>query len=195
MSKLLIRNALAALVLILPATAMAQPVINAVTNNFGGPLPGLPGYGIAPASLFVIYGSGMCDNVPLVEQTSAPPAGLPKTLNGLEIFVNVNGVVTIPAIYYAIPTQVAAVLPSTTPVGTGTITVKYKDQTGVAPITVTKSAFGILTANGEGSGLVKAYDLNYKEITPTASAAPAKPSYCGAPVWAPIPPTMIELIR
>src|ERR1700722_1855057 len=173
MSKLLSRNALAALVLILPAAAMAQPVINAVTNNFGGPLPGLPNYGIAPASTFVIYGSAMCDDVPLVVQTSAG-AGLPHTLNGMEIFVNVKGVVTTPHIYYAIPTQVAAVLPSTTPVGTGTITVKYNGKTGVAPITVTKSAFGILTANGAGSGLVKAYDLNYKEITPTASAAPGQ---------------------
>ena len=173
MSKLLSRNALAAFVLILPATAMAQPVINAVTNNFGGPLPGLPNYGIAPASTFVIYGSAMCDDVPLVVQTSAG-AGLPHTLNGMEIFVNVKGVVTTPHIYYAIPTQIAAVLPSTTPVGTGTITVKYNGKTGVAPIQVTKSAFGILTANGAGSGFVKAYDLNYKEITPTASAAPGQ---------------------
>jgi uncharacterized protein (TIGR03437 family) len=173
MSKLLSRNVLAALALILPATAMAQPVINAVTNNFGGPLPGLPNYGIAPASTFVIYGSGMCDDVPLVVQTSAG-AGLPHILNGLEIFVNVKGVVTNPHMYYATPTQVAAVLPSTTPVGTGTITVKYKGQTGVAPIQVTNSAFGILTANGAGSGLVKAYDLNYKEITGTASAAPGQ---------------------
>jgi uncharacterized protein (TIGR03437 family) len=173
MSKLLSRNVLAALALILPATATAQPVINAVTNNFGGPLPGLPNYGIAPASTLIIYGSAMCDNVPLVVQSSSG-AGLPNTLNGMEIFVNVKGVVTTPHIYYAVPTQVAAVLPSTTPVGTGTITVKYKGQTGVAPITVTKSAFGILTANGAGSGLVKAYDLNYKEITPTASAAPGQ---------------------
>ncbi len=173
MSKQVTRNVLAALILIFPATALAQPVINAVTNNFGGPLPGLPNYGIAPASTFVIYGSAMCDDVPLAVQTSSG-SGLPHTLNGMEIFVNVKGVVTTPHIYYAIPTQVAAVLPSTTPVGTGTITVKYKGQTGVAPITVTKSAFGILTANGAGSGLVKAYDLNYKEITPTASAAPGQ---------------------
>ena len=168
MSKLS-RNLLAALVLILPATA-APPVINAVTNNFGGSLPGLPNYGIAPGSTFVIYGSGMCDNVPLVVQTSAPPAGLPRTLNGMIIFVDVNGVVVNPAIYYATPDQVAAVLPSTTPVGTGTITVKYNDQTSVAPFVVTKSAFGLLTANAGA----KAYNLQYQDITPTASAAPGQ---------------------
>jgi uncharacterized protein (TIGR03437 family) len=174
MSKLLSRNALAALALILPATATAQPVINAVANNFSGIAPGLPNYGIAPASLFVIYGSGLCDNVPLVTQTSAPPAGLPQKLNGMTISVTVKGVVTTPAIYYAIPTQVAAVLPSTTPVGTGTITVNYNGQSGVAPLVVTKSAFGILTANLTGAGTIKASNLQYQDITPTASAAPGQ---------------------
>ncbi len=108
------RNVLAVLALILPATVLAQPVVNAVTNNFGGPLPGLPNYGIAPASLFVIYGSGLCASAPLVTETSAG-TGLPQTLNDMTISVTVNGVTTTPAIYYAIPTQVAAVLPSTTP--------------------------------------------------------------------------------
>jgi uncharacterized protein (TIGR03437 family) len=174
MSKLLSRNALAALALILPATAMADPVINAVANNFSGIAPGLPNYGIAPASLFVIYGNGLCDNVPLVEQTSAPPAGLPQKLNGMTISVTVKGVTTTPAIYYAIPTQAAGVLPSTTPVGTGTITVNYNGKSGSAPLEVTKSAFGILTANLSGAGTIKASNLQYQDITPTASAAPGQ---------------------
>ncbi|MGA2215212.1 MAG: hypothetical protein ABSH31_18200 [Bryobacteraceae bacterium] len=172
MSKLS-RNALAALVLVLPATAVAQPVINAVINNFSGVLPGLPSYGIAPASLFVIYGSGLCASAPLVTQTSLAP-GLPQTLNGMKISVTVNGVITTPAIYYAIPTQVAAVLPSTTPVRTGTITVAYNGQSTSAPLVVTKSAFRILTANAAGSGPVKATNLDYQDITPTASAAPGQ---------------------
>ena len=153
---------------------MARPVVNALVSNFGGELPGLPNYGIAPGSTFVIYGSGMCDNVPLVTQTSAPPAGLPTTLNGMTVTVKVNGVSTTPAIYYAIPTQVAVVLPSTTPVGTGTITVNYNSQSGSAPIQVAKSAFGILTANALFNGQAKATDLNYNLISPTASAAPGQ---------------------
>ena len=174
MSKLLSRNALAALALILPATAMAEPVVNAVVNNFSGIVPGLPNYGIAPASLFVIYGNGMCASGPLVTQTSAPPAGLPTTVNGMTISVTVKGVTTTPAIYYAIPTQVAAVLPSNTPVGTGTITVTYNGKSGSAPLIVTKSAFGILTANLSGAGTIKASNLQYQDITPTASAAPGQ---------------------
>jgi uncharacterized protein (TIGR03437 family) len=172
MSKLFSRNALAVLALVFPAAALAQPVVNAVINNFSGELPGLPSYGIAPASLFVIYGSHLCDDVPLVTQTSAG-SGLPTTLNGMSISVIVNGVTTNPAIYYAIPTQVAAVLPSTTPSGSGTITVNYKGSTS-APLLVTKSAFGILTLNLTGAGGVKATNLQYEDITPTASAAPGQ---------------------
>jgi uncharacterized protein (TIGR03437 family) len=172
MFKLLFRNALALSALAVPATVLAQPVVNAVINNFSGITPGLPSYGIAPASLFVIYGSAMCDNNPLVTQDSSK--GLPTTLNNMTISVTVNGVTTTPAIYYAIPTQIAAVLPSTTPAGTGTITVKYKGQSGSAPLLVTKSAFGMLTLDETGSGGVKASDLNYKTITPTASAAPGQ---------------------
>jgi uncharacterized protein (TIGR03437 family) len=166
-------NAIALLAFAFPATSMAQPVVNAVINNFGGIVPGLPSYGIAPASLFVIYGSGLCASAPLVTQTSAG-TGLPLTLNGMTISVTVNGVTTTPAIYYAIPTQVAAVLPSTTPVGTGTITVSYNGQSGSASLLVTKSAFGTLTANLTGSGPIKATDLNYQDITPTTSAAPGQ---------------------
>jgi uncharacterized protein (TIGR03437 family) len=167
------RNLLAAFILILPASAVGQPMINAVINNFSGTLPGLPNYGIAPASLFVIYGSGLCASAPLVTQTSAE-TGLPQKLNGMTISVTVNGVTTTPAIYYAIPTQVAAVLPSTTPVGTGTITVSYNGQSNSAPLQVTKTAFGILTTSLTGSGPIKATNLEYQDITPTASAAPGQ---------------------
>ncbi len=126
------RNAIALLALAVPATAMAQPVVNAVANNFGGVIPGLPNYGIAPATLFVIYGSALCASAPLVVQSSSG-SGLPQTLNGMKISVTVNGVNSTPAIYYAIPTQVAAVLPSTTPAGTGTITVSYSGQSTTVP--------------------------------------------------------------
>jgi len=46
-------------------------------------------------------------------------------LNGASITVVVNGVTTYPALYYTSPTQLAAVLPAATPVGTGTLTVLF----------------------------------------------------------------------
>jgi uncharacterized protein (TIGR03437 family) len=172
MSKLA-HNFLTALALTIPTTAMAQPVINAVLNNFSGTLPGLPNYGIAPASLFVIYGSGMCDQASLVTQSSSAKGGLPTTLNHMTLSVTINNITTTPAIYYAIPTQVAAVLPSTTPVGTGVIKVNYNGQITSAPIQVTKTAFGMLTQDA-GGGPVTATDLEYKDFSPTASAAPGQ---------------------
>jgi uncharacterized protein (TIGR03437 family) len=65
-----------------------------------------------------------------------------------------------PAFYYAIPTQLGVVLPSNTPVGTGTITVSYGGQNSApAPISVVAHAFGFdfyggalaaATDNGDG---------------------------------------------
>jgi len=169
----LARNFLTALAVIFPATVMGQPVINAIANNFSGTLPGLPNYGIAPASLFVIYGSGLCDQASLVTQSSSVKGGLPTTLNHLTLSVTINNITTTPAIYYAIPTQVAAVLPSTTPVGTGVIKVNYNGAITTAPILVTKSAFGMLTEDS-GGGPVKATDLEYQVFSPSASAAPGQ---------------------
>ena len=151
-----------------------SPTIGAVVNNYSGITTGLPNYGIAPASIFIIYGSDLSDPLPLAFQSSLPP-GLPTTLNHTTISVTVNGVTTHPAMLYAIPTQIAAVLPSTTPVGSGTITVTYNGQsTPATPIQVTASGFGLGTLNGAGSGGVIATDLNYRLITPTASAAPGQ---------------------
>ncbi len=77
--------------------------------------------------------------------------GLPLTLNGASVSVTVNGVTTHPAFYYAIATDLAAVLPSSTPVGTGTIVVNYNGGSASAPITVVPSALGFITYN-PGSG-------------------------------------------
>ena len=56
--------------------------------------------------------------------------------------------------FYASAGQIAAILPSTTPVGTGTITVTYNGATSpTAPILVVKNALGpLFTRNQQGSG-------------------------------------------
>ncbi len=74
--------------------------------------------------------------------------------------MKVNGTTVQPAFYYAIPGQLGVVLPSNTPVGTGTITVSYGGQTSApAPLKVVASAFGFdywggalaaATDNGDG---------------------------------------------
>jgi uncharacterized protein (TIGR03437 family) len=149
------------------------PIITGLQNNYSGVQPGLPSYGIAPASLFIIYGTGMSNSGTPVLQSSAAP-GLPLTLNGTSISVTVNGITTTPAIYYTSPTQIAAVLPSSTPVGSGTITVTYNNTPSApATILVTKSAFGIDTLYGTGSGGIVA-TVGSTVILPTGSATPGQ---------------------
>jgi len=129
------------------------PTITGVQNNYSYILPGFPNYGIAPAALFIITGSGLSSPGTAVLQSSASP-GIPTTLNGASISVTVNGVTTHPGLYYAIPTQLAAVLPSGTPAGTGTITVSYNGATSAAAtIQVVASALGFDTYYGGGTGL------------------------------------------
>ena len=76
-----------------PAAAGATPVIAQLQNNYSFPQPGMPNYGIAPGSLFLIYGTGLSSGAPPVLQSSAAP-GLPTTLSQTSISVTVNGVVT-----------------------------------------------------------------------------------------------------
>ena len=122
----------------------AVPSITQILNNSSGIPPGLPNYGIAPSSIFIVTGTGLADpSAPLALQDTTAPGGLPLTLNGASITVVVNGVTTHPALYYTSPTQLAAVLPAATPVGTGTLTVTYAGATSAAAVLqVVASAVG-----------------------------------------------------
>ncbi len=128
------------------------PTITAIQNNYSYLVPGLPNYGIAQGALFIIKGTGLA-SATTVTTLNDPSAGIPTSWNGASISVTVGGVTTTPAIYYAIATQLAAVLPSNTPAGTGTLTVTYSGATATSPITVVSSALGLDTYYGTGSGL------------------------------------------
>jgi uncharacterized protein (TIGR03437 family) len=124
------------------SAAPGVPVIAQILNNSSLTPPGMPNYGIAPSSLFIVQGSDLADlGNPVLQDSSA---GLPLTLNGASITVVVGGVTTHPALYYTSATQLAAVLPAATPVGTGTLTVNYRGTNSApAPIQVVASAVGI----------------------------------------------------
>jgi uncharacterized protein (TIGR03437 family) len=157
------------------AAALGPPVfIFQVQNNYSFLLPGAPNYGIAPGSLFAIQGQNLNGNSQPVLQSSAAP-GLPTTLNQTSLSVTVNGVTTTPALYYASSTSLAAVLPSTTPVGAGTITVTYNGQVSPpAPIQVVPSAVGLDTLYGTGSGTAVVTDVNFNVLGLTNSAMPGE---------------------
>ena len=123
----------------------------------------LPGYGIAQGSLMVIFGFGL-GPVQLKANNGFP---LPLELGGTSIKVTVNGVTVNAPIVYTSAVQVAALLPSSTPVGQGTLLLTYNGTTAYpADITVVGSAFGIysLTGNGLGAGVITAADSQIRSL-------------------------------
>ena len=161
----------ASTILGLMGTLHAQaPSVTLLYNNYSGTKPGLPNYGISPGSLFVIVGSNLATT-----SNTSEVFPLTTNLNGTSVSVTVNGTTTQPYLYYVLPTQIAAVLPENTPVGTGTLTVSSAGTTGQSfPVQVVESAFGILTDNGAGFGPAAAFDTNYTPITATHPATPGE---------------------
>ena len=127
------------------------PTITDVLNNSSHIPKGLPNSGIAPSSIFVVIGSGLADpGTPVLQDSRG--AGIPLTLNGASIAVVVNGVTTRPGLYYTSPGQIAAVLPASTPTGSGTLTVTYKGVASNAfAIQVVPAALGINVYQGNTS--------------------------------------------
>ena len=152
------------------------PTITAIQNNSSRIPTGYPNYGIAPSSLFVVLGTGLADPSELVLQSTAPP-GLPLTLHGASITVVVGGVTTHPALYYASPTQISAVLPAATPVGTGTLTVTYngavvrRQAPWWSPAQL-GSCFSQLGVNNSNANVGVAQDLSGAILTFSNSGAP-----------------------
>ena len=143
----------------------STPTITATQNNYSYIVQGLPNYGIAPGALFIVKGTNL-NNQPLSPLNSSAAPGLPLTFNGTSVSVTVNGTTVQPAIYYTSPTQLGLVLPSTTPVGTGTITVTDSGATSApAQFVVVQSAMGLVVAT----------DANYNYFSNNSSASPGQP--------------------
>jgi uncharacterized protein (TIGR03437 family) len=156
-----------------PGVSGPPVFIYQIQNNYSFLLAGAPNYGIAPGSLFAIQGQNLNGNFTPVLQSSAAP-GLPTTLNQTSLSVTVNGVTTTPALYYASSNALAAVLPSSTPVGSGTITVTSNGQSSQAPIQVVPSAVGLDTLYGTGAGAGVVTDANFNVLGLTNSAMPGQ---------------------
>ncbi|HYM06729.1 MAG TPA: hypothetical protein VEU11_09230 [Terriglobales bacterium] len=162
----------------LPIDALGGPTVTAVVNNYTFIQSGFSNSGVAPSSIIAIFGSGMANapTGPVTLESSAGPTGIPTSLNGASISVTVGGKTVTPAMYYAIPTVIAAVLPASTPTGTGTLTVTYNGTASNAfSIQVVPSALGLDTYYGNGSGLVTMTDAKSGSlINYTNSASPGQ---------------------
>ncbi len=146
-------------------SAFAQPVISSqspIASSASYRAYGLPGSGIAQGSIFSIFGSGLGPD-PWAQASTFP---LPTRLGGSSVDVTVGGTTTHAIVVLAYSTQINAVLPSSTPIGAGTATVTYNQQTSApAPIQVVASAFAPFTYNQMGYGQAIATDTSYVKNT------------------------------
>ena len=157
--------------------AAQTPTISLIVNGGSGIPPGLPNYAIAQGSIFVVYGNNLGAAAPAGSIVNSAPLPLPTTtgLAGTSITVTVNGT-TLPApIVYTIPGQVAAILPSATPVGTGSLTLTYNGKSGSGPITVLASAFGISIRRTPAGHEIPAVTFATNQTQLVSAAAAAAP--------------------
>jgi uncharacterized protein (TIGR03437 family) len=138
----------------------AAPAITGVVNSASLLPPGVPNYGIAQGSIFNVFGSNL--GPASLTEASLP---LPPSLGGTSITVTIGTTTVTAPMFYSYQSQLAAILPSNTPVGTGTLTVSYNSVTGTAPITVVQSNVGIYTVNQSGSGPGVVTFANYQVVT------------------------------
>lgn len=163
---------------LLPETLQAQqPTIAAggIVNGASYALNGMPNAGIAQGAIFIVFGTNL-GPASLVQASSFP---LPTAagLAGTSVRVTVGATSVDAIMLYTSATQVAAVLPSNTPVGTGTVTVTYNGRaSATAPITVVRSSLGIFAVNQGGSGPGVIQNVNSETSRPVnAVSEPVRP--------------------
>lgn len=132
------------------STLMAQPVVNdgGILNAASYTSSRLPGGAIARGSIFVVFGARM-------GQATLAQAGfpLPNTLAGTAVRVTSGGQTLDCPLVYVVAGQLAAILPSNTPLGNATLTVTFNGQSSAARnFRVVNSAFGTFSLNQAGSG-------------------------------------------
>ncbi len=156
----------------------SAPVITGVVNVASNIPPGMPNYGIAPGSLFAVYGSNLGPADLSVSQLPLSASGLSGSSIAIMLTSPTPALVNAP-IYFTRQDIVVAVMPSNTPPGNGTMTLTYNGQTGNMPITVLPSNFGIsnnaipFTDNGVGVLTNAAVTFaNFKPVTTTNTAKP-----------------------
>jgi uncharacterized protein (TIGR03437 family) len=135
--------------LMLPVPATAAFTISSVTN-FASRVPtGVPSYGIAQGAAFAVIGTGVGQDPPTQATFPLPTSA---GLNGVSINIAVGSSSVAAIMLYVSANEIDAILPSNTPVGTGTITVSNGSDSAKAPITVVTAAFGIATVVPVGLG-------------------------------------------
>ena len=161
---------IAALIFCSAATLSATPAITGVYNAASWAPSPLPNSGIAQGSIFTVTGTGLGPST-LQEAFNYP---LPTTqgLGGTSIQVTVSGVTEACIMIYTVAGQVAAILPSATPLGSGTLKLSYQGGSSSIAIQVLAANFGTFALNEGGSGPGVVTDTSFNPITMINAAHP-----------------------
>ncbi len=149
--------------------ASAVPVIGPPVNQANFFPPELRQYGIARGAMFAVFGQEM-GPLELVIVLQFP---IPTEMAGTSVQVTVNGETLDCLMVFTSAGQLAAILPSDTPLGDGTITVTFNGETSdPAPILVVDNAVGIFTLRQDGGGPGVYTDANFAVNTIVNAFAP-----------------------
>ena len=161
---------LTALVFACAAALAAAPALSGVYNAGSWLPPSLPNSGVAQGAIFTVTGSGL--GPATLQQAESYPLPTTQGLGGTSMQVTVAGVTKTCIMIYTSATQVAAILPSATPIGTGTLTLFYQGGSGSTTIQVLAADFGTLALNEGGTGPAVVTDTAFTPITMINAAHP-----------------------
>jgi len=164
---------LAGLWLLVAGAAAAAPEIRAILNAASYALPGLPNSALAQGSIFVVFGTELGPT----ELRQAAGFPLPASLGGTSVRITVGTTTVEAPLLYVWEKQVAAILPSTTPVGIGLLAVTYEGRTSQSgAFRIVRSSPGILAQNQAGRGPALAQNFNSEADQPRNTfTRPARP--------------------
>jgi uncharacterized protein (TIGR03437 family) len=144
------------------------PILTQISNSASYSPAGAPNSGIAQGSVFVIFGFNLGPDV--LAQSGYP---LGAALSGTSVKVTVGFTSVDALMLYTSNRQLAAILPSGTSTGTGSVVVTHNGAISAStPITVAPSSFGTysVASNGLGPGIITGADYLLK-----TSSSPARP--------------------
>ncbi len=128
----------------------AAPNIAGVYNAASWVVPHQANSAIARGAIFTVTGTGL--GPATIQHADSYPLPTTQGLGGTTIQVTVNGVTENCILLYSLVTQVAAILPSPTPAGTGTLTLSYQGEQSSIAIQVVAANFGTFALNEDGTG-------------------------------------------
>jgi uncharacterized protein (TIGR03437 family) len=170
----------ALLVLLTIGVAAGQtPAISEIVNGASYIDQGLPNAGIAEGAIFVVKGSNLGPSP--IAIASSPFQN--TNVGGTSVSITVGSTTVSALMYYASAAQVAALLPSSTPTGSGTLTVTYNGTpSATAAVSIVQNNLGIFTLSQDGQGVAIVTYPNYSLVSAipgTGSlACPASATVC-----------------